>query len=198
PGSSQLGLSNGGPDGSTSNNGDGHQSSHWRAQDFNGGVLIGIMDPSIGSGIRRTIRTNDTNALNMFGYSVENSNPPPPASPLPVPGNDNFANAHVLSDCAGSVFGTTLGATLESGEPGHDPAGTAGGGSVWYQWQAQTSGSVTMTTTGGQTDFDTVLAIYTGEAVSSLVAITKNDDINPGIVRTSQVTFTATAGTIYK
>jgi hypothetical protein len=198
PGSSQLGLSNGGPDGSVSNNGDGHQSSHWRAQDLNGGVLIGIMDPSIGSGIRRTIRTNDTNALNIFGYSLENNNPPPPAPPLPVPGNDNFANAKELSDCAGSVFGSTLGATFELGEPGHDPAGTTGGGSVWYQWQAPASGSVTMNTTGSQTNFDTVLAVYTGDAVSSLVAITKNDDINPGVVRTSRVTFTATAGTIYK
>jgi hypothetical protein len=199
PGNSELGLSNGGPEGSESNNGDGSQSSHWRAQDLNGGILIGIMDPSIASGVRRTIRTNDINALNIFGYSLENNLAPPPAPPdPPAPGNNNFANPQLISDCAGSVLGSTLAANREIGEPSHDPAGTIGGGSVWYQWQAPANGTVTMSTVGSQTNFDTVLAVYTGNDLSSLVAVVKNDDINSGIVRTSRVTFTATAGVTYR
>jgi Calx-beta domain len=199
PGNPELGLSTGGPEGSESNNGDGSQSSHWEAQDLNDGVLIGIMDPSIASGVRRTIHANDIEALNIFGYSLEsNIAPPPPPPDLPAPGNNNFANPRVISDCTGSVLGSTLASTRETGEPSHDPAGTTGGGSVWYQWQSPVNGSVTMSTVGNQTNFDTVLAVYTGNDVSTLVTIVKNDDINSGIVRTSRVTFTATAGVTYR
>src|SRR5205085_3022271 len=54
PGSSEVGLSTGGPAGSFSNGGDGWQSSHWKH--VNGCVTpIGIMDPAIPSGCRRTI-----------------------------------------------------------------------------------------------------------------------------------------------
>jgi hypothetical protein len=121
PGNPELGLSTGGPEGSESNNGDGSQSSHWEAQDLNGGELIGIMDPSIASGVRRTIHDNDIDALNIFGYSLEsNIAPPPPPPDPPAPGNNNFANPRVISDCTGSVLGSTLAATRDR-EPSHDP-----------------------------------------------------------------------------
>jgi hypothetical protein len=67
---------------------------------------------------------------------------------------------------------------------------------VWYQWQAPTSASVTFTTAGS--NYDTVLAVYTGTAVNNLVTIGQNDDVNPGIVQSSTLTFNAVAGTIYK
>jgi hypothetical protein len=49
--------------------------------------------------------------------------------------------------------------------------------------------------TGGS-NLDTLLAVYTGSNVSGLTPIVKNDDV--GLIRTSQVTFNAVAGTIYK
>jgi len=53
----------------------------------------------------------------------------------------------------------------------------------------------TINTTGS--NFDTVLAVYTGSSVSGLAMITCNDDIASGNLQ-SQVTFTATAGTTYR
>ena len=54
-----------------------------------------------------------------------------------------------------------------------------------------------MTTAGS--NYDTLLAVYTGTSVNALATIAKNDDVDPiaGIL-TSSVTFTATAGTVYK
>jgi hypothetical protein len=190
PGNTELGLSDGGPNGVTTNNADGNQSSHWRQASKNGGVFIGIMDPRIPSGVRRDITSNDTNALNVFGY---NSNAVPAPTP---PLNDNFANAQVISGCSGSVNGSNVGATRESGEPNHSPDNNGGSRSVWFQWQAPVTGSINITTAGS--GFDTVLGVYTGTAVGALTTIAKNDDVNPGVVVSSTVTFTAAAGTIYK
>ncbi|HEX8772447.1 MAG TPA: Ig-like domain-containing protein [Pyrinomonadaceae bacterium] len=115
-----------------------------------------------------------------------------------TPVNDNFAGAQLLGGCFGSLTAATGGATTESGEPSHDPGGSTGGGSVWYQWIAPSSGSVTINTTGGVTDFDTVLAVYTGNSVGGLQVIQKNDDVQSGVIRSSAVTFNALAGTTYK
>ena len=75
---------------------------------------IGIMDPALPSGCRRTI-TADQLALTSFGYNLTNTMPPPPPPPPPLPANDNFANAQA-SVIVGSV-GDQL-ATSESGELG--------------------------------------------------------------------------------
>jgi hypothetical protein len=200
PGSTEVGLSNGGPSGATTNNADGNQSSHWRNAAINPGGYIGIMDPKIPSNTKRVITSNDTNALNTFGYNLDNSNPPPPLPPPPpAPANDNFASAQAIAGCTGSIVGTNVGATKETGEPSHDPGGSTGGGSVWYLWTAPTSGSVTINTTGNATNYDTVLAVYTGSAVNALgTAVARNDDVDPGVVTSSTVTFNATAGTVYK
>ena len=208
PGNSELGLSTGGPSGATTNGGDGWQSSHWKH--FSGcssSGYIGIMDPAISSGCRRTITGNDALALGSFGYNLTNSAPPPPPPPAPTPpANDNFANAQTINGCSGSVNGVSIGATHETGEPSHDPSDTSSnspGHTVWYQWQAPSSGSATITTEGSE--FDTILAIYTGTSVNSLTRALKpdgtpafNDDVQDGVITTSTVTFNATAGTVYK
>ena len=196
PGATELGLSNGGPDptndpNKSTNNSDGNQSSHWRQASLNGGVIagyIGIMDPRIPANIRRQISANDVNALNVFGY---NSN----GVVTTTPANDNFASAQVINGCSGTVTGTNVNATAESGEPNHSPDNGGGSRSVWYQWQAPNSGSVTFTTAGS--GFDTVMGVYTGSAVGSLTAIGKADD-NSSSDKTSTVTFSASAGTIYR
>src|SRR5215207_829905 len=190
PGEGELGLSDGGPDGSTTNNADGNQSSHWRQASKNNFVFIGIMDPRIPSNTRRQITANDIKALNIFGY---NSNSVGPTTP---PANDNFASAQTITGCSGSVNGTNVGATRESGEPNHSPDNNGGSRSVWYSWTAPASGPAQITTAGST--FDTVLAVYTGGAVNSLSLIGKNDDLDPGVTVTSNVQFTASAGTTYR
>src|SRR5690606_7030639 len=45
--------------------------------------------------------------------------------------------------------------------------------------------------------YDTTLGVYTGSSLSALTRIADNDDINPGIVQASDLTFNATGGTTY-
>ena len=116
---------------------------------------------------------------------------PPPAAP---PTNDNFSAAQVITGCNGTVAGSNVGATKETGEPNHSPDNMAGSRSVWYRWQAPSTGTATIATAGS--NFDTVLAVYTGNSVNLLTVIAKNDDI-AGDDTTSGVTFSATAGTVY-
>jgi hypothetical protein len=199
PGNTELGLSTGGPSGSTTNGGDGWQSSHWRHSSFSNGVAyIGIMDPAIASGIRRQITANDILALTSFGYNLTNSVTPPAAPPAPPtpapPANDNFVNAQVIIGCSGSVAGTNESATKEAGEVSN-PDSPASTKSVWYQWQAPSTGSVTINTRGS--DFDTVLAVYTGSTFGTLNLVVNNDDIVSGEIIPSSVTFDATQGTVY-
>lgn len=84
---------------------------------------------------------------------------------VPVPPNDNFASYQVISGQQGTTNGSNLRATKETGEPNH--AGNASTASVWYRWTAPTNGNVVIDTVGS--DFDTLLAVYTGSSVGSRV-----------------------------
>jgi hypothetical protein len=108
-----------------------------------------------------------------------------------APSNNNFASAQTISGTSGTVNGTNVGANKETGEPNH--AGNSGGASVWYRWQAPATGAVTFTTTSS--NFDTLLAAYTGSSVSSLSLIAANDDFN-GTLQ-SAIAFTAQGGVTY-
>ena len=110
---------------------------------------------------------------------------------LPPP-NDNFVNAQVVTGMVFMVSGNNVGATKEPGEPNH--AGNSGGASVWYRWTAPSSGNFTLDTIGS--DFQTLLAVYTGNSVSSLTAVASN--IGSGGNGTSLLTFGATGGTTYQ
>ncbi|HVQ38096.1 MAG TPA: PPC domain-containing protein, partial [Pyrinomonadaceae bacterium] len=110
--------------------------------------------------------------------------------------NNNFVSAQVINGCAGTVNGTNVAANKEAGEPSHSPDADPGGHSVWYQWEAPSTGNVTITTAGS--GFDTVLAVYTGTSVNALTSLGKNDDVSPPGDVTSSVTFSATTGTTYR
>lgn len=110
----------------------------------------------------------------------------------PLPPNDDFANAGRVVGEEGTGITSTGGATKEAGEPNH--AGDPGGHSVWYTWQAPVHGTVTVDTAGS--DFDTVLAAYTGTSVSALRAVAANDD--DGVEQTSRIRFPVRAGREYR
>lgn len=89
-----------------------------------------------------------------------------------APGNDDFLEAAPLEGISGQWNGDNRGATRELGEELH--AGNAGGSSVWFRWTANFTGRLTVYTFGS--DFDTLLASYTGETVSDTIVIESNDD----------------------
>lgn len=111
------------------------------------------------------------------------------------PANDNFASAQTLTGTSGTVVGGNAFATKETGEPNH-AAGNAGGRSVWYQWTAPITGLATIDTL--TSSFDTLLGVYTGNAVNGLTLVANNDDFSPGSIYQSKVTFPAVAGTVYR
>jgi hypothetical protein len=112
------------------------------------------------------------------------------------PENDDFADASALFSLPNSAAGSTVLATAEPGEPAH--AGVAATHSTWYSWTPSASGLVDLSVCGfGGTTLDTVLAVYTGEALGSLVPVGSDDD-DGGCQGGSDVTFTAIAGTRYR
>ncbi|MCX6956583.1 MAG: S8 family serine peptidase [Verrucomicrobia bacterium] len=108
------------------------------------------------------------------------------------PFNDDFASRAVLSGTGASVRSNNIGATPETGEPAH--AGGAASSTLWWQWTSTVNGTVSLTTTGS--DYDTVLAVYTGTALATLTPVASND--NFGSLTTSVVTFPVTIGTTYQ
>ncbi|HEY3324792.1 MAG TPA: autotransporter-associated beta strand repeat-containing protein [Planctomycetota bacterium] len=108
------------------------------------------------------------------------------------PGNDNFANAYVLTGFPVSTTGVNMGATLEAGEPAAY-AGVTNGASVWWKWTAPANQDVIVSTSGS--DFDTLLSIFTGSDVTSLALVADNDNFGAG--QLSELTFSAVGGTTY-
>ena len=85
---------------------------------------------------------------------------------------DDFAARVALSGASGKREGTNVGAGIETGEPRH--SGDDGGASVWWTWTAPATGIITFDTLGS--DFDTLLAVYTGASLKRLVEVGSNDD----------------------
>jgi subtilisin family serine protease len=108
------------------------------------------------------------------------------------PANDNFTSRTALTGTNPNVATNNANATKQSGEPNH--AGNSGGKSLWWSWTAPGNGSVTVTTSGS--NFDTLLAAYTGSSLTGLTAVASNDDYGSG--NTSQITFTAQSGVTYQ
>jgi VCBS repeat-containing protein len=108
-----------------------------------------------------------------------------------TPANDNFNAATVVA--GGTVTGGNLAATREGGEPegASDPVN-----SVWWNWAAAASGEVSIDTVGS--DFDTLLAVYSGDVIDNLTLVAANDDFDFPNSLASKVTFNAVAGTSYR
>jgi hypothetical protein len=116
----------------------------------------------------------------------------------PTPPNDEFENATRLSGPSAKGSGYNASATSEPGEPNH--AGNAARRSLWWRWTAPANGPVEIDTCDSfafYSYFDTVLAVYTGDAVDALSPIASNDDL-ASCVPGGGVAFTASAGTTYQ
>ena len=105
-------------------------------------------------------------------------------APLPPP-NDAFASAEQIGGRNGNALAVTRGATSEAGEPNHAEAPARA--SVWFRWRAPATEAVTFDTFGS--DFDTVLAVYTGSELSALTKVGSSEDA---------LRLEVTEGTVYR
>lgn len=106
--------------------------------------------------------------------------------------NDNFSARQALQGANVAVEANSSAATLEPGEPLH--AGKIGGKSLWWSWTAPADGTLEIST--GGSSFDTLLAVYTGGALGSLVGMASDDDAGANL--TSRVELAVTANTTYQ
>lgn len=115
-----------------------------------------------------------TNFIQAFGIDyVGNGGPIQAVRVLYInPTNDDFASPIELAGLAGGDLAMNERATREPGEPLH--AGNDGGRSIWYSWRAPGNGTLFLSTTNS--DFDTLLGLYTGESVGQLHEVAANDD----------------------
>jgi hypothetical protein len=111
------------------------------------------------------------------------------------PANDKFEDAKELTGSLPiEVSSTNMEATKEEGE---SVSTFAAGHSVWFEWEATSTGFVTIG--GCESDIDAVLGVFTGTAVGSLVKVA---DTNPSEgphcpFAQREYTFKAVSGTTY-
>ena len=109
------------------------------------------------------------------------------------PSNDNFASRTTIPLAPYDDMQNTSEATLETGEQQPVSCGEESiGRTVWYAYTPATPGLLQIDT--AESDFDTMLAVWTGTALGSLAEVVCNDD-TAGL--TSRVVFEAAAGTTY-
>jgi hypothetical protein len=153
---------------------------------IDGATFAACTSPASYSGLLAGTHTFDVVATDALGNADQT-----PASRVWSVYNDLFAAALPLAGPGSRGSGSTASASREYGEPRH--AGQDGGRSVWFTWVASASGTAVFDTVGSS--FDTLLGVYTGNAVNALRQIAANDNYNGA---TSRVSFYATAGTTYR
>jgi parallel beta-helix repeat protein len=104
---------------------------------------------------------------------------------------DDVEERILITGSSGVAKGTNSAATKQMGEPKH--AGKPGHHSVWYRWVAPANGIARFSTAGSS--FDTLLAVYTGTDLASLVSVVEDED--GGKFYTSEVRFNAATGISY-
>jgi hypothetical protein len=111
--------------------------------------------------------------------------------------NDAFANRLVIvGDAGDSPCIGIASATTEGGEPTGSALSNGIHQTLWFEWVAPGSGSVTFDTELSY-PIDTTLAVWTGGSLGALVEVASDDD-SGSVGSTSKVTFTAVSGTSYK
>jgi hypothetical protein len=149
-GNPELATSTGKPDGT---GGDGRQASHWKADELSG-VYIGIMDPTLSAGMRKTMTSNDLQMLESIGYQISGTVQPPctltlsatNASATTAGGNGTVGVTASDSICDWTATSNAAWISVTSGANG------MGNGTVGYSVQANTGASRSGTITiAGQT-----------------------------------------------
>jgi len=113
-----------------------------------------------------------------------------------APANDNFGSAVAVPQSLPYANSRdTIVATTEPNEPVDSPDTCVPiGRTVWYPYTPSQTRLVSATTTGS--NFDTVIAVYTGDTLAGLTEVACDDDTDVDV--TSAVRFVANGGTIYR
>jgi len=122
-------------------------------------------------------------AIAVDGYSGASGNADLEVVLLDAPSNDHLANAETLSGANGSQTVSTVNASREFGESQH--GGLVGEASVWFSWQAPTSGPVSFTGKGAA---NVLLAAYDQNTHGSTALVES---------ASGSIDFTAAPGTTY-
>lgn len=119
--------------------------------------------------------------------------------------NDDFENATLFVNDA-EMFGYTNNEATIQNQPGHlingvlaetGHAGNPGGKSIWFKYGVSDYRKIVSIDTI-QSDFDTIMAVYTKNEDGTLTEVVANDDIDHSTnENTSKVTFEAVPGTFY-
>jgi Pro-kumamolisin, activation domain/Divergent InlB B-repeat domain len=142
--------------------------------------------PASGDSLTMTVTslaTNEIGATNVISYSL-----------VPLPPNDNFANAIKVPASGGSYLSNNRFATIETNEPAHD-GDTDVAASLWWSWTPSTSTNVFIDTIDSK--IDTVLAVYTGDALTALQQVAATNG-NAAQFKPAYLRFNASAGTTYR
>jgi hypothetical protein len=115
------------------------------------------------------------------------------ASASAAPVNDDFGDAKAVRD-GSSVKGTVNGATRQRHEPRHGES--LAGRSVWYRFHARRRTTVLFGTC--KSNFDSVVAVYSGRRLASLRTVDFNNDGCGSVGAGSRVSFTARRGRTYR
>jgi hypothetical protein len=115
-----------------------------------------------------------------------------------APANDAFANREVLEEALPiKVVASNVEAEKEEGE---FISPFAAGHSVWYEWEATSTGWTTIGACEAEADFPTIVGVFTGTEVGKLTQVVSgNASEGPDCPYTQrQYTFKAKAGTKYE
>jgi outer membrane protein assembly factor BamB len=110
------------------------------------------------------------------------------------PFNDDFARRATVRGDVNRIRGSVLFATAEPGEPTHGNVAGATA-TLWWTWTAPAgAGRLALDTAGSE--FDSVLAVYTGAALGTLRLLEANDNATAATT-TSRLVVDVTPGTTY-
>ncbi len=113
-----------------------------------------------------------------------------------APANDNFSGAQTIALNGNPIVVTAnnTDATKETGEPDH--ADNTGGKSVWFNFTPAATINVRINVM--QTNFDTLLAVYTGQSVNDLTFVGSNDNCSNTCEGASTVDLMLVGGQTYR
>lgn len=157
---------------------------------YNGRPITGATNANI---LLYNVNASQAGIYTVLVYTDQRKAISRPAKLTVTPRNDSFSSPVVVVGGGGTYRGSTVDASTELLEPNH--LGAFGGHSLWFTWTAPATGSVTVDTLGST--FDTVVAVYTGESLSSLQLIASDDDA-ANFNHNSLLTFSCVAGKEYR